>query len=163
MSYHCHAIIPAISASPSITERLVNNYWFFQECFSPFLFSLSSEIYLKTFFIQNCIFRKGIFSIENSDYFHLILRGIWFILKSYFELNTSSEMIGRRSTPAYANTVLKKEENFRQVRQISVFCCCIPLINQHWLWKGNDMNRLEGYISASNLNSVFDKSQHALK
>jgi len=61
----------------------------------------------ESYYTEDCIFRKGIFSIENSDYFHLTLRGILFILKSYFELKTSSEIIGSRPTPAHANAVLK--------------------------------------------------------
>lgn len=43
---------------------------------------------------------------------------------------------------AYAITVLKKEQNFKEVKQIAAFCCYIQLINQHWLQKENDANGL---------------------
>lgn len=54
----------------------------------------------------------------------------------------SGEERRKRPIPAHAVTVLKKEKNGRQFRQIAAFCCYVPLINQHQLQKQNDTNRL---------------------
>lgn len=53
-----------------------------------------------------------------------------------------SENKRKRPMVEHATTVLKKEQNCRQLRQITAFCYHVLLINQHWLQKENDINRL---------------------